>query len=70
MIQTPMRRASTTEPERTTRAGGKTALAPNGDAAEHSAWLKRIGLAGFLFFLAKGVVWLILAALVYLGITN
>ncbi len=21
-------------------------------------WLKRLGLAGFLFFLAKGIVWL------------
>jgi hypothetical protein len=31
-------------------------------------WLKRIGLAGFLFFLIKGLLWLIVPALlVYFG---
>lgn len=24
-------------------------------------WLKKVGIAGFLFFLAKGLVWLALA---------
>ncbi len=28
----------------------------------HGAWLKRIGAAGFAFFLAKGMVWLVLGA--------
>lgn len=28
-------------------------------------WLKRIGLAGFLFFLAKGLVWIGIAAAAY-----
>jgi hypothetical protein len=27
------------------------------------AWFKRLGLAGFLFFLAKGLLWLALPAL-------
>ncbi|WP_096348994.1 alanyl-tRNA synthetase [Crocinitomix algicola] len=26
----------------------------------HNAWLQRIGLAGFLFFLFKGLAWLAL----------
>ncbi|MCT4582636.1 MAG: hypothetical protein N4A35_14560 [Flavobacteriales bacterium] len=26
---------------------------------EHSTWLKRIGVVGFLFFLIKGILWLI-----------
>lgn len=25
---------------------------------EHSTWLKRIGVAGFLFFLIKGLIWI------------
>ena len=28
------------------------------------AWLKRIGVAGFLFFLVKGIIWLVLGYLV------
>ncbi|MBK6904150.1 MAG: hypothetical protein IPH04_15455 [Saprospirales bacterium] len=30
-------------------------------------WLKGIGLAGFLFFFIKGMLWLVLFALVYFG---
>lgn len=30
-------------------------------------WLKKIGLAGFLFFLAKGILWLVLFALLAFG---
>ena len=26
---------------------------------EHSTWLKRIGVVGFLFFLIKGIIWLV-----------
>lgn len=34
---------------------------------DHKAtpWLRRIGLAGFLFFLIKGLLWLIVPALLY-----
>jgi hypothetical protein len=31
-------------------------------------WLKKLGVAGFLFFLIKGLLWLILAVLVAQGI--
>jgi len=31
-------------------------------------WLKRIGLAGFLFFLIKGLLWLLLAYVIGKGI--
>lgn len=31
-------------------------------------WLKRVGFAGFMFFLVKGLLWLLIPALlVYLG---
>ncbi|MTI30812.1 hypothetical protein E1171_08315 [Cytophagales bacterium RKSG123] len=30
-------------------------------------FLKDIGIAGFLFFLIKGILWLVLFALVYFG---
>ncbi len=36
----------------------------------HSAWLKRIGVGGFLFFLAKGLLWLAVpAVLAMVGIS-
>ena len=28
-------------------------------------WLKRVGVAGFIFFLVKGLLWLIVPALLY-----
>lgn len=28
-------------------------------------WLKRVGMAGFIFFLVKGLLWLIVPALLY-----
>jgi hypothetical protein len=31
-------------------------------------WLKRIGVAGFLFFLIKGLLWLVMFALVFFGV--
>jgi hypothetical protein len=31
-----------------------------------TAWLKRIGVAGFLFFLIKGLLWLAVAGVVVL----
>lgn len=30
-------------------------------------WLKRMGLAGFLFFLAKGLMWLLVPVLIAKG---
>ncbi len=30
-------------------------------------WLKRLGFAGFLFFLIKGILWLVLFGLVAFG---
>jgi hypothetical protein len=29
-----------------------------------SNWIKRLGLLGFLFFLAKGLLWLLVPALI------
>lgn len=28
-------------------------------------WLRRVGVAGFIFFLVKGLLWLIVPALLY-----
>ncbi len=28
-------------------------------------WVKRVGVAGFMFFLIKGLLWLIVPALIY-----
>lgn len=33
-------------------------------------WIKEIGLLGFWFFLAKGLLWLLLFALVAFGIVD
>lgn len=32
-----------------------------------SIWMKRLGLAGFIFFLAKGMIWLGVGALAVQG---
>jgi hypothetical protein len=32
---------------------------------KHSNWLKKIGIAGFLFFLLKGIMWLIFGTAFY-----
>ena len=29
-------------------------------------WLKRVGLAGFLFFLIKGLLWLVVPAVIWM----
>ena len=39
----------------------KKAIAILEGAPVRKNWLKRIGLAGFLFFLIKGLVWLVVA---------
>jgi len=31
-------------------------------------WLKRLGVAGFLFFLIKGLLWLIIPGLIAAGV--
>lgn len=36
----------------------------NKDPGAFAAWIKRFGVAGFLFFLIKGLLWLIVPALV------
>ena len=33
-------------------------------------FLKGLGIAGFLFFLIKGILWLVLFALVYFGLVK
>jgi hypothetical protein len=33
-------------------------------------FIKDIGIAGFLFFLIKGLVWIVLFALVYFGLID
>jgi hypothetical protein len=33
-------------------------------------WLKRLGLAGFMFFFIKGLIWLVVFALAYFGIAK
>jgi hypothetical protein len=41
---------------------------PEAGAARASGrWLRRLGVAGFAFFLIKGLAWLALAGLVSLG---
>ena len=34
------------------------------------AWLRKLGLAGFLFFLIKGILWLVLFFAIYFGFMN
>ena len=34
------------------------------EKSQAKGWLKRLGLAGFLFFLIKGLLWLIIPALI------
>lgn len=31
------------------------------------SWLKKLGIAGFLFFLVKGLIWIVVAAAAYWG---
>jgi hypothetical protein len=33
-------------------------------------WLENLGIVGFWFFLIKGIIWLILFFLVYIGIID
>lgn len=33
-------------------------------------WLKRLGIAGFLFFFIKGLAWIGVALFVWLGLCN
>jgi hypothetical protein len=33
-------------------------------------WFSRLGIAGFLFFLVKGLLWILLFALVYFGLVS
>jgi hypothetical protein len=38
--------------------------------SKYKAWLKKIGLAGFLFFLLKGLGWLVVFYLMGKGLLN
>lgn len=38
------------------------------DGTARKSWLKQIGIAGFLFFLIKGLMWLLIPYLVSLGL--
>ncbi|MBK8809761.1 MAG: alanyl-tRNA synthetase [Acidobacteria bacterium] len=38
---------------------------PQDEKADVATWLKRVGVIGFLFFLIKGLLWLIVPALIY-----
>lgn len=38
------------------------------DKRNMKAWFKRMGVAGFLFFLLKGLLWLIIPFLIAKGI--
>jgi hypothetical protein len=36
--------------------------------ARSAGWIRRLGAAGFFFFLAKGLLWLLVPALIAVGI--
>jgi|GEM_PF-7064785 hypothetical protein len=38
--------------------------------AKKIGWLKKLGFAGFLFFLIKGILWLVLFAAVAFGLAD
>ncbi|HMV86131.1 MAG TPA: alanyl-tRNA synthetase [Blastocatellia bacterium] len=46
-----------------------TDLPPSEQPRQHSivAWLRRLGLAGALFFLVKGLLWILIPVLVAKG---
>lgn len=44
------------------------AVMPGANRAAHGHWLRRAGLAGSLFFLVKGLLWILVpATLAWLG---
>lgn len=45
----------------------ETDIKHNPTVEARARWLKRLGLAGFLFFFAKGMLWLVLPVLLYRG---
>ncbi len=48
-------------------------IAPNGDDQPQSRWKKwmvRFGFWGFMFFLIKGLLWLIIPALIAYGVIS
>lgn len=46
---------------------GDAASPPAASQARRLLWLRRLGFAGFLFFLAKGLLWLTLPLLLAYG---
>ena len=52
-------------------SGQSSAQKTQGSTSIHCPWLKRIGVVGFLFFLVKGILWLVVpTVLVILGLTD
>jgi hypothetical protein len=45
-----------------------TSNTPMNEKRSLKTWLKKIGVAGFLFFLIKGLLWLIIPLLIARGI--
>lgn len=45
---------------------GTTYAASDNTTASRARWWKRLGLAGFAFFLVKGLLWLIAPVVLYL----
>lgn len=45
-------------------------MPPSASPSKLQSWLRRVGVAGFLFFLGKGLIWLFLGAAVVEGCTN
>jgi hypothetical protein len=55
------------EPTRQARAATPSAARRTVRESSPTRWLQRLGVAGFAFFLFKGLLWLTLAALAYLA---
>jgi hypothetical protein len=43
---------------------------PHKQRSSFKQWMKRLGLVGFLFFLIKGLLWLIIPYLIAKGLFN
>jgi hypothetical protein len=49
----------------TTRRNEMNAISANPEIIDNHRWLKRAGLYGFWFFLAKGILWLVAPLVFY-----
>lgn len=48
-------------------ASGPKTLAAPARKGSCPMWLRRVGVAGFIFFLVKGLLWLMVPVLIYFG---